>query len=946
MLQLNNKYILSFLLVLCVLVSGPAYSAAGGKISGRVTDASTGEAIPGANVIIEGTSMGAATNLEGEYFILNVPPGEYSVKASIIGYQSVIKTEVSVSLNHTTEVNFQIAEAVIELKESIVVLADRPLVQRDQTSTRHFVSAEEILARPTNELSQILLTLPGIDTEPGGQLSVRRGSLDQVAFLIDGMRASNPLDYEPYTNINLSSIQELEIITGGFNAEYGQAQSGVFNIVTKEGSRDLQLFTELRWQPPRVPHWGTPFYDYSSDRYWENSHARHLQWWIDNPDQWVDLQGIPGDDPNSSMTPEQAYEYYLQTHRPLTDYTKRSGYIGEFALGGPLFLNNLFFYFTGKYRSAPPVTGNSFRKEGKWYDGTLKLTYNFSPAVKLMFSGFYGENNTNIGMEYLNADFLSSYGIESKYAYYDFAGYPENRSDGETVQLTHVLGPSTFYQVQLSRIYRFRSQSTFPGDADGWESGVPVTDNLRAVDEFGGSIPGGYSNLIGLHTSGYYYRGRDKNTEYTLSGDLISQLNTKWQLKAGADFTLYNFDRYQEAKAFNAFEEKVYNPYEGDLYIQSKLEFEGLVINAGLRYDFYNANDEFYENIFDPFGTLTGTEPKVSATKTFGQLSPRLGVSHPISENTVLHFSYGHFFQRASYGDYGEGYSVLGILNTFSIDPGTGVLVPYNIGNRNLKPRKTVEFELGIEHNFGGIVADVTAYYKDITNTVRTVTILNRGLRYYTSANGDYGDSRGVEIALRKPLTGIWGGYLNYTFTGGIIGRSGTPERIAAPNSGIQIGENEFVGDAVVYDRPRLKFGATFLVPQDFDFLGGIFANIQFALDYQIYYPNANIASDVFSEGGKQFERTADKNAGLRIRKEFQFGNIRPAFFVEIQNVFNDTYTNLDIVKSASPEDRARFINSRFSIYPERRNNGAPFPDQMRYRNLPRQIVFGVAITY
>jgi hypothetical protein len=933
-------------IVFIVVFTAEFLFGAGGKISGKVTDAATGDPIPGANVLIEGTTMGSATNLEGEYFILNIPPGKYSVKASIIGYQSVIQTEVSVSLNHTTVINFKLGETVIELTESIVVLADRPLVEKDQTSTRHFVNAEEIANRPTTELTSILQTLPGIDTSPGGELSVRRGSLDQVSFLIDGMRASNPLDYEPYTNINLSSIQELEIITGGFNAEYGQAQSGVFNIVTKEGTRNLQVFSEFRYIPPRVPHWGTAFYDYSSDRYWENTHARHLQWWIDNPDQWVDFAGVPGNDPNAGMSPEEAYEYYMSTHQPLTDYTTRSGYIGELALGGPLPLNDLYFFVTGKYRSTPPVTGNSYRKEGNWLDGTLKLTYNLSQSIKLMASGFYGHVNSNIGMEYLNSAFLASYGIESKYAYYDFAGYPDNRQNGMTAQLTHVLNPSSFYQVQFSRIYRFRSQSTFPGDEDGWENGVPQKDFLRAVDENGVEIPEAKGNWVGLYSSGYYYRGEDKNYEYTLSGDLVSQINTKWQIKTGGDFTYYDFDRYQEAKAFNAIEKRVYNPFEANLYIQNKLEFEGLIINAGLRYDLYNANDEFFDNIFDPLGTISGEPSTVSPTKTFGQLSPRLGVSHPISENTVLHFSYGHFFQRANYGDYGEGYAVLGILNTFLIDQGNGTFLPYNIGNRNLKPRKTVEFELGIEHNFGGIVTDVTAYYKDASNTVRTITIINRTLRYSTSGNGDYGDSRGVEISLRRPLTGIWGGYLNYTFSGGIFGRTGTPEVLYAPGTPVQAGTRTFIGDAVAHDRPRMKFGFTFLVPKDFDFLAGIFSNMQLALDYQIYYPNSNIASDVFSEGGKQFERTADKNANLRVRKEFEFGSFRPAFFIEVQNLFNDTYSNIDEVKKASPEDRAQFINSRLSVYPAQRVNGAPFHDQLRYRNLPRQVTFGVAISY
>ena len=950
----KNKVIILFMMFL--LSSTYIFSAsllAGGKIVGLVKDSKTGEPIPGVNVAIEGTTIGAATDLNGEYFILNITPGVYSLRASIIGYKTVIQTGIEVSVDHTTVINFELEETVLELEEAVVVTASRPLVEKDQTSTRHFVTAEEITVRPTNDFTSLLSTLPGIDQSATGELTIRRGSIDQVAFLIDGMRASNPLDYSPYVNINLSSIQELEIITGGFNAEYGQAQSGVFNIITKEGTKNLQVYTELRWVPAHKPHWGTAFYDYSSSHYWENSNARHLEWWIDNPDQWVDNNGVAGNDPNVSMTPEEAYENYISTHQPLTNYTNENGYIGEISLGGPLFpLEDVYFFVSGRFKSLAPVTGNSYRKRGEWYDGNAKLSYNINPSLKLIASGFFGVANTNEGMEYLNTAFLSSYGIESKYAYYDYAGYPENRTDGQTLQLTHVLNPSTFYQLQFSRIYNYRSEFPFPNDVDGWDSGVPLTDNLRATDENGSSIPGGYSNYYGLHTSGYYYRGEDKNTSLTFSGDITSQLTTKLQIKSGGDFSYYILDRFQEAKAYNAVEKAKYFPYEGNLYFQSKLEFEGLIINAGLRYDFYNPNDSTYDDIYDPFGTygLTSGETggsQRSATKTYGQLSPRLGVSHPISENTVLHFSYGHFFQRANFGDYGEGTTVLGILNTYLTDPGNGVYVPYNLGNRNLKPRKTVEYELGIEHNIGGLVADITAYYKDITNTVRTITVITKdGAKYYTSGNGDYGDSKGVEISIRKPLTGYWGGYLNYTYTSGITGRSGDATVLVASESGVEVSEETDIGDEVVYDNPKLKFGITLVVPDDFRLLWGIFSNIQFALDYQVYYPNSNISSDVFAESGYSFVRTADKNADIRIRKEFEFGSIKPSFFIEIKNAFNDKWLNLDIVKSASPEDRARFINSGFQTYPEENTDGSAFPDQLMYRNLPRQITFGVSVKF
>lgn len=960
---MNNKntikkmFLVTLLLTISNLFVLPVYAAAG-KISGKIIDSESGTPLPGVNVVIVDHQFGSATDMEGEYFILNVPPGVYDLRANMVGYKPVVMQGIQVSINHTTTIDFELEPTVFEVGDDIVVIADRPLVEKDQTSTRHFVNAREIASRPAEQLSQILNTLPGIDQDAAGELVVRRGSLDQVAFLIDGIRARNPLDFEPYTNINLTSIQELEIITGGFNAEYGEARSGVFNIVTKDGTEKVQVYAEGRWTPPGLRHWGTAFYDYSTERYWENTHARHLQWWIDNPDQWVDLKGIPGNDPNSEWTPEEAFANYMATHQPLTDYTERSSYQTEISIGGPMPLDNFYFFVSGKFRQQPPITGNSYRKLGTWLDATAKLTYRFSKDFKFMFSGFFGQSNTNPGMEYMRGDWVSGHGLENKYAYYDFDGYPESNIDGQTFQVTHVLSPSTFYELRLTRVNRYRSTSTFPGDELGWEQGIPEFDRLRAYDENGNPVPGGFSNLVGLHTTGYYYRGEDKNIDWTFSTDYTSQINKSWQLKAGADFTYYTLDRFQEAKAFNAIEEKVYNPYEGNFYAQSKLEFEGLIINLGFRYDFYNPNDRKFVDIYDPLDVYAASKegrdpnPVTIETETFGQFSPRLGISHPISENTVLHFSYGHFFQRAAFGNYGEGtggdaanLQVSGILNTYIANSDQLYPAPYNLGNRDLKPRKTVAYELGIEHNIGGIVADITAYYKDITNTIRSVTVITRsGGRYITTGNGNYGDAKGIEVSLRKPLSGWWGGYLNYSWSTGIAGRSGDPDVLAPPESNIQVSRIMDVGDFILYDPARLKFGFTIATPSDFPFLGGILSNVQIALDYQVYYPHDRIASHVFSEAGTQFIRTADKNADFRLRKEFDFGFIKPALFIEVRNLFNDTWTNVDAVKSASPEDRVEFINSRFATYPETKTNNAPFPDVIKYRNLPRTITFGFAI--
>ncbi|MBN1300163.1 MAG: TonB-dependent receptor [Melioribacteraceae bacterium] len=940
-------------MLMFIILQSIAY--AGGKLIGKVTDSSTGEELFGVNIILVGRDLGGATDIEGDYLILNIPPGVYEVKASMIGFQSVTKTNVEIKNNNTTYLDFSLAPSSIELGESVVVTAERPLVETDLTSTRHFVSAEEISARPTDQLMTVLTTLPGIDVNSGGELVVRRGTLDQVAFLIDGVRARNPLDFQPYTNINLSAIQELEIITGGFSAEYGEAQSGVFNIITKEGGKNFEAYAEFRYTPPGLKHWGTALYDYSTTKFWENTHARHLQWWIDNPDMWVDPNGIYGNDPDAIWTPQQAYDNYIQTHQPVTNYTDEATYQTEISFGGPLPVKNMNFFFTGKVRTAPPVSGNSYYDRGYWYDGTLKLTYKLSDAIKLIASGFYNSSKTSYGMEYLAFE----NGFEDKYALYDYEGFPENSINSQAIKMTHVLSSTTFYELQFSRTYRYRSQSTFPGDEDGWESGEIVKDYLRAVDEFGNPIPGAYDNYLGLHTTGYYYRGEDHNTDFTLSGDLTSQIQKKWQLEAGFDLTYYNLDRFQEGKAYSIVEEKVYNPYEGNIYWQNKLEFEGLIMNLGLRFDFYNPNDFVYANKFDPFDQINdeeGADAETSKEKTniTGQLSPRIGISHPISDKTVLHFSYGHFFQRAPFGDYGEGtgsstpgQTVTGILNTYLVQNDDGTTTPYNLGNRNLKPRKTVQYELGVEHNLGGIVTNITAFYKDYTNNIRTVTVFtDDGSSYLTTGNSNYSDSKGVEIAIRKPLSGLWGGYLNYSWSTGIAGRSGDPDVIASPNSGVQTRVTDYTGDFILYDPSRLKFGLVFNVPRDFGFLYSALSDMQISLDYSVYYPHEQIIPDNFSFGGKSFMRYAYKNALIRLRKQFNFEGFNCAFFVEVHNAFNDKHINLSLINSstASLEDQAEFINSNFTVFPEERPNGGAFPNVIQYQNYPRSFVFGVSV--
>jgi len=928
-------------LVFLVLIPAFLLSQGRGKIVGNVTDQETDEPLPGVNVVITGTSMGAATDDEGDYFIANVPSGEYTLVFTMIGYQTTRVEEVSVTMNLTTRIDITLQQKALE-SEEVVVVAERPLVEKDKTSTVRILSGEEIGDKPTTNFQQVLTSLPSVNEEDG-ELRIRGGGLDQVAFMVDGARVRNPLDHSPYTSLNLSSIEEIEVITGSYNAEYGEALSGVVNVITREGRENYEVYLDTRYTPPGKRHWGEALYDRSTDFYWENTHARHLDWWIENTDQWVDASGTPGYDPACELTPEEAYQTYIERHQPLTNYTETPSYQTEISVGGPVpFTEKLFFFTTGKYSSQAPLYGNAYRDKGEFYNNTIKLTYKFNPNIKLNYSGFWSKDKTSWGVNNLpGAWYLSNFGLNSRYAYFDIEGLPHSSTSSQSLIFSHGLSTNTLYEITLSRVEAVRKVTVFPDDPIGWEASGPDRDNLRAVDSLGNPIPGGYSNRIGYHTQGYYYRYHDRNQEWNLNGFMSSQINKFWQVKTGLDFTYYRMDHFNEAKFPTRYDDRIYRPYQGALYFQNKLEFGGFIMNAGLRLDFYNPNDTVYTDNFDPLGSET------KPTKTFTQLSPRLGVSHPIDEYTVLHFSYGHFFQRPPFGDYGEGNDFTqqrGNLTTFIVEESN---TPWVLGNRELEPRKTVSYEVGLERNLWDLfVVGGTVYYKDIRNTIRPITIEGENNLYATNGNGDYADVRGVELSMRKLPTpssfGTLWGYLNFTTRQGVYGRSGDP-KVLRYDGTVKYGPS---GDNIDYNNPRLKWAVYYRTPGKLPALSSVFGGITFSLEHLSVYPNEYIRSDYFSYEGDKYLRPPDRNTDLRIKKSVSFGKNRITLspYIEVHNVFNSQWIDLETFEGASLEDQEKFVKSDFDYLPSQTATGKPIMGIAKYRNLPRSFLFGLQV--
>ena len=234
------KKILSLILLLPLFI----YAGTTGKLAGTIKDAQTGEPLVGANVIIEGTSFGAATNVNGEYVILNISPGRYDVKFSFIGYETVVVQNVAIIVDQTTLLPVELNSQTIQVDE-IVVTARTPLIQKDVTSSISVITREEIDALPVSTFTELLSLQAGV-TGSGSNLHVRGGRSNEVAYMIDGTIVVDPLLGGLATDINNDAIQEMSLLSGTFNAKYGNALSGVVNIVTRDGADKFSAKLEAR----------------------------------------------------------------------------------------------------------------------------------------------------------------------------------------------------------------------------------------------------------------------------------------------------------------------------------------------------------------------------------------------------------------------------------------------------------------------------------------------------------------------------------------------------------------------------------------------------------------------------------------------------------------------------------------------------------------------------
>lgn len=721
-----------------------------GKISGTLVDSRTREPLIGANVVVKGTSTGSASNLEGYYVILNVPPGTYTLTASAVGYHKKIVTNVSVSIDLTTTIDIELLPSVVEVGEEIVVTADRPIIRKDLTSSESRVDATQIESLPVNEVSEVLTLQAGITRGADGGIHIRGGRTSEVAYWVDGVSISDAYDGSQAVRVENNAVQELQVISGTFNAEYGEAMSGIVNIVTKEGGQSLHGSLSA----------------YSGD------YVTSDGWSYDNR-----TIPAPSGPAQLGLINTSRLFYGLDKIRPFEDYNI------EGSLSGPIpLLDGLTFYASGRYfrtkgwlfgynlietTGAPnpesvtidPARGlvtfkdNLFSMNGSTRtSGQTKLTYQFSGSAKLSLSGIA---STNDFRDYNHDRILIP---ESDVQKFD-RGYNVNTIWNQT------LGTSAFFTVNLSYFFKDFKEYLYES---------PTDPRYFYADEIAGQKNNYEFIVIGPNNHHFKRKTETRN----LKIDYTDQVSPLHQLKVGVEGKLhslyledYNVTYTEGTRTPGIpeatgplYEEYTRRPVELSAYVQDKLEYERMIVNVGLRLDYFDSKGKILADRSDPNVYLPRKieNQRLTIDERLSRwykkasvkyaLSPRFGISYPITDKGILHFSYGHFLQIPSFLN-------LYVKPDYKVTTASGVQGVY--GNPDLKSQKTVMYEFGLQQELtDNISFDITGFYRDTRDWVTTSPEIPVGdpgsstSSYVMYINRDYANTRGVTVTLNKRALG------------------------------------------------------------------------------------------------------------------------------------------------------------------------------------------------
>ena len=804
--------ILRRLLWVCISIviflrTDPSFGGTNGILEGKLTNKTSGAPLPGVTVYIAATQQGSATNASGHYEVQNIRAGTYEVRFSHVGFQTYVVRNVTINPDLRTRLDVQLLESEIQLDE-VVVQEEKPLIQRDVTGTTYIVASHDAILLPLDNVVDVVRTKPGVTLEG----NIRGGKTTEVAYLIDGLPVQDALSGTFKASLPNSSVLALSVYTGGFEPEYGNALSGVVNIVTKTGTNEHRFLARA-----------------AKDNLFGGTQV------------------------------SKTNEFELSGGGPIAE--QRAYYVAS--LNGILTDTRWWQDFKQFFGSPMDKTVNGFGK----------VDYLFSPTLRL------------------GGQVLYSYHDWRDYEFnwrFNLAGLPPERRTADRIAaiLTQTVSESFFYTASLSRFH-------LSSKIGAGSKGDVATSTPYQYDFFLRYIITG-QRALWSETSQNNYTGRFDGTWKPATEHLV---------KFGGEFTYYGVNsdlvKYEPRKTYfgkplvdepllNFSSSYSYHPKTGALYFQDKMDFrdEGLLLNAGVRYDFLDptANRPAIEAI--PISDTSYTFDVKSTTRATlkQQFSPRLGSAIQVAENGYFFVNFGWYFQYPLFDYLYTG------LDRVGIEKGVGALT----GNPDLEPERTRSFELSLKYSFPHqLVGSITYFKKETTNLIDTKTFIPADSKlagtfgFAEFVNNPYGQTSGIEIVISRERGPWLTGEFSYTYmtTEGVSGSAYDGYYVA--QYGLPPSQRVF---PLSWDQKHtFKIAATVSTLHELDC--AVLAEYHTGRPYT-NYPTSTGFEKI--DGGAFFQNNARMsdyfNIDVKLLKYFKIASwegSRLTVYVDVRNVFN-----------------------------------------------------------
>lgn len=743
--------------VLCLVLAAFFVDAQTATLSGKVTDAGTGETLPGVNIILTGTTMGAISDFDGIYTISGIPAGEYNIQFTYIGYEKTLFTAQKFTEGEQKKLDVKLKTTVLTFDDAVVIYGDKPLVDVEDAKTSTTLTSKEIDLQPVRQIQSVVNMQTGVVQSADG-VHIRGGRSYETGFYIDDVSARDPLSGTGFgIDIGTNSIAKIDVTTGGAGVEYGNATAGIVNTQTKSGDEKFEFNA-----------------GYKRDNFGFNETAGST--W----NQQVMELGMGGP---------------LAFKKKLTFYTTlKTNFSDTFIPNSP---NGAGAAAEQVVSSLYPNTQWSPYQDNRWA-GMLKLDYKFDPKRRLSFTYL---KSITINQDY-NMLRVTGNDVSFNPGYqFLFALQPDNANtythdtNLETIKWSQTVSNTLSYQITASRLYvKLRA------DANGapWRPDVVNTEfDPESIVTYPATVfnpddsivfvnpgPGLYNNggIATLWHDHYVLEYTIRASANIYSKDTRNKLFFGTELKPqeyqwiditrpwiGAPIQLADGTYSQSYRLGDISDVWKVNPLSGALFISDKLKYLGLIAEAGLRLEYWFPGKFLDDAVADPTTTIADAFRDAYYNDSYGlgerrfkmRLLPKFSASFPIKENQVLFFNYGHSTVMPH-----PSYVYTGMDPYFADRSTLGF-----IGNPDLNPEVDIAYELGLKSSITSNDAiNVTAFWKDKYDFITSSTVLiedatGREVARTIRINSDYARVRGIEVAYLKRVQKWFSGSISLSYS-------------------------------------------------------------------------------------------------------------------------------------------------------------------------------------